>query len=683
MSSFHQLLRKQLHLPQLKQIHAQILTQSLSFNPPLISCLIHSYLSSQNLNSATFLFDHYPSSSIPPTILWNLIIRAHSKTSNCYEPVKYLRRMLSIDRSFTVLPDDYTFTFVVTSCSRHGSCLYGELVHGLVVKFGFVTGLFVGNALVNMYSVFARPWDAQKVFDEMSDRDVFSWTSLLGGYAKHGCIDKARGIFERMPLRNDVSWVVMISGFVNAGRYIDALDYFDGMLGDGKVKPNEAAIVCALSSCANLGALDRGDLIHEYIERNRIPVSSNICTALVDMYAKCGRIDCARRVFDTMSKRDVHNYTSMISGLSIHGHGQDAMWVFSKMIAEGIEPNEITILGILNGCSHSGLVQEGTSIFNDMEKLWGIAPRVEHYGSYVDLLGRAGHLERAFDVVKTMPIEPDLVIWRSLLSACRTHRDVNVAERVMNHVRQLGSCGQILLSSLYAYMGNWESVGLMRKEMSPRRNTAELGCSWIELDGVTHEFRVDDQLHPQISEIRDKLKEILDKAKLEGYTTNTAQVTFDLSEEDKEQAVSLHSEKLAIAFALLSTKPGKLIRIVKNLRTCEDCHSAFKAISRVYDREIIVRDRSRFHTFKQGKCSCNDFCIIALLTNMFTSMRVGNLAYYTVANKALLAQLGPRCSQITRRDVVGPSHRSRLEHNTRHWNCNDDMNFNKVVPLLS
>ena len=343
------------------------------------------------------------------------------------------------------------------------------------------------------------------------------------------------------------------------------------------------------------------------MERNNISKTPNICTALIDMYAKCGRIDCAIQVFNGISKRDMYNFTSMISGSSIHGLGKDVMKVFSQMLAEGIKPNEITILGVLNGCSHSGLVEEGTSIFNNMEKLWGIVPKIEHYGSYVDLLGRAGHLDKAYNVAKSMPMDPDAVIWRTLLSACRTHRDVSLGERIVDHLRQLGSSGQVLLSSLYAYMGKWESVIHMRKQMGERRNTSELGCSWIEVNGVTHEFRVDDRLHPQILEIREKLNEILEKAKLGGYASSTTQVTFDLSEEDKEQAISLHSEKLAIAFGLMSTKPGTLIRIVKNLRTCEDCHLALKVISRVFDREIIVRDRSRFHIFKQGSCSCNDY----------------------------------------------------------------------------
>ncbi|GMH31419.1 hypothetical protein Nepgr_033262 [Nepenthes gracilis] len=352
------------------------------------------------------------------------------------------------------------------------------------------------------------------------------------------------------------------------------------MLGNKKAKPNEAVLVCALSACAHLGALDQGRWIHVHMDRNEVSQSPNICTALIDMYAKCGRVDCARQVFDRIHKRDVHNFTSMISGLSIHGHGMDAVQVFSQMVSEKVNPNEITILGVLNGCSHSGLIEEGTSIFNNMERLWGLLPRIEHYGCYVDLLARGGHLEKAMEVVKNMPMEPDIIIWRALLSACRTHRNASLGGQIINHIRKLDPSGQkngqVLLSNLYASLGKWESAVEERELISQRKDRSDLGCSWIEVNGSVHEFHVDDQLHPQVLGIRDKLNEVLKKAKHGGYIANTMQVTFDLSEEDKEQAVARHSEKLAIAFGLLTTEPRTLIRIVKNLRTCEDCHSALK-----------------------------------------------------------------------------------------------------------
>ncbi|KAL3835167.1 hypothetical protein ACJIZ3_009903 [Penstemon smallii] len=507
------------------------------------------------------------------------------------------------------LPDHYTFTFLITSSAHQKSFFYGESVHGMLIRNGSVLNLYVANSLMNMYAVFGRADHAYKVFDEMPVRDVFSWTSLLSSYAKNGKMWRAGEVFSEMPVRNDVSWAVMISGFVSCGMYTEALRYFHEMLRE--LTPNEAVLVCALSACAHLGSLDQGKWIHGYIDNNRIPETSNITTALIDMYAKCGRIDCAYNLFDNVPRRDVQNFTSMISGLSIHGLGEDAIHVFQQMLAEKLKPNGITILGVLNGCSHSGLVQQGSSIFYNMESLWGVVPKIEHYGCYIDMLGRAGYFAKAFGVLKSMPVSPDLVVWRALLSACRIHRNATFAERIVNHLEQLDphTCAgtDVLLAKLYASLGKWENVALLRKIMGKKNNQLDIGCSWIEINGVVHEFRVSDTLHPQIVEVKEKLREILERVRLFGYAADATHVSFDISEEDKEHAVAWHSEKLAIAFGLMNTPPGASILIVKNLRTCEDCHTVLKAISKIFDREIIVRDRSRFHTFSEGKCSCKDY----------------------------------------------------------------------------
>ncbi|KAL2539519.1 Pentatricopeptide repeat-containing protein [Abeliophyllum distichum] len=419
--------------------------------------------------------------------------------------------MLTLDHPFSAVPDDYTFTSVITSCAHQKSIVHGEIIHGMVKKNGYLMNLYVANSLINMYAVFARVDDAHKVFNEMSELDVFSWTSLLGAYAKGGKMDLASQLFEEMPVRNDVSWAVMISGSVGCGRYAKALAYFCKLgKSEPKVKLNEAIIVCALSACAHLGALDQGSWIHGNIDKNGILETSNVRTALINMYAKCGRIDCANRVFDNISRPDVHNFTSLISGLSIHGLGRHAIRMFNRMLVDKIKPNEVTVLGVLNGCSHSGLVKQGLSIFYNMESSWGILPKIEHYGCFVDLLGRAGYLAKAFGVVKSMPIDPDIVVWRALLSACRVHRRTYLGERIINHIGQLDSQSrrgaEILLSNLYASLGKWDNVSLVRQVMSKQKNQSDIGCSWIEVNGVVHEFRVADQLHPQIIEIRNKLK---------------------------------------------------------------------------------------------------------------------------------------------------------------------------------
>ncbi|KAK2965114.1 hypothetical protein RJ640_005277 [Escallonia rubra] len=520
--------------------------------------------------------------------------------------------MLLLGEDNLISPDDYTFTFVITSCSSNPTLIkYGKNVHGMVVKSGCNSDIHVGNSLVSLYGSFSRMVDAQKVFGEMPQRDIFTWTSLLRGFATCGEMVVAREWFCKMPQRNDVSWAVMIAGYVGHELYNDALKCFHWMLTDGNAKPNEAVLVSVLSACAHLGALDQGKWIHIYIERSGMAQSSNISTALIDMYAKCGQIDCAKQVFNGTGKRDLLTWTSMISGFSMHGLGREALELFARMLAEGIKPDNVTLIGVLNACSHSGRVEEGLSIFYEMEHSWGIAPKLEHYGCLIDLLSRSGRLESAFESVKSMPIKPDAVLWRALLSACRVHGNIGLGERIISHITQLdpgSGGGYVLLSNLYASLGQWDSVNKVRKGMNHREPGSYPGCSYIEIDGVVHEFLAADRLHPRIVEINYKLNEVMKRIYIDGgYVPVTKLVLFDLSEEEKEQAISWHSEKLAIAFGLLSTAEGTPIRIVKNLRICEDCHSAMKAIARVYNREIVVRDRSRFHTFRDGNCSCNDF----------------------------------------------------------------------------
>ncbi|CAM8972638.1 unnamed protein product [Rhodiola kirilowii] len=606
---FH-FLKQHPSLAQLQQIHAQVITQSLARHPSLSSCLIRYYLTSSHRVYARILFDQYPSPP-PPILLWNLIIKAYSKVTHCNETFGLFCKLLRLARFEMVVPDEYTFTSVFATCARQMSSVYGEMVHALVVKTGFELNLSVGNSVLYFYSVFSKLVDAHKVLEEMPERDEFTWNSLLCGYAKNGYMSKAVEIFERIPLKNDVSWTVMVSGFVGDGRFMDAVKCFDDLIGEGKVKPNEAVIVCVLSACAHLGALDRGRSTHLYIQNSGIGETPNISSVLVDMYAKCGRIDFAVNVFSKIRKPDVNNFTSIIMAYSLHGFGKEALNCFSKMLKENVKPDEVTLLAVLSGCSHSGLVQQGSSVFHDMERLYGLRPWIEHYGCYIDLLGRAGYSEKAFEVLMNMPMDPDIVIWRSLLNSCKIHRNVKLGEKILNHVSRLSFRGQdggeVLLSNLYASLGKWEGVIKIRELMVEKKSKSNPGRSWIEVNGVTHEFRVADHLHPQIFIIREKLTEVLKMASLAGYVSATSQVSFDLSEEDKIEAVSVHSEKLAVSFGLISTDAGTSIRIVKNLRTCEDCHSALKYISHVYNREIIVRDRSRFHTFKDGICSCNDF----------------------------------------------------------------------------
>ncbi|CAN1305811.1 Pentatricopeptide repeat-containing protein At4g02750 [Linum perenne] len=303
------------------------------------------------------------------------------------------------------------------------------------------------------------------------------------------------------------------------------------------------------------------------------------------MYAKCGKINTARKVFDTMKKRDVISWNSMIDAYGIHGL-------------------------VLSACGHSGLVDEGKHWFSSMTRDFGIIPRIDHYICMTDLLSRAGLLDEVYKFIQDMPFKPDVRIWGSVLASCKIHKNIELGERVSKEIERLGpeSTGNfVLLSNMYSTIGRWDDaaqVRLTQKEMGFKKSP---GCSWIEIDGTIHAFVGGDRSHPLSQQINKKLDELQVEMKKLGYTAESSYVFQDVEEEEKDTILLYHSEKLAIAFGILSLSPSKPILVTKNLRVCGDCHSAIKLISLITKRDITVRDASRFHHFKDGNCNCGDF----------------------------------------------------------------------------
>jgi pentatricopeptide repeat protein len=338
--------------------------------------------------------------------------------------------------------------------------------------------------------------------------------------------------------------------------------------------------------------------------------STSLKNSLIDMYSKCGDIDIARGVFDDISAKDVVSWNAMIQGLALHGLGKEALAQFHLMLNTGIQPDDITFIGVLSACSHAGLIQEGRQHFNDIRARYGISPKLEHYGCMVDLLCRAGLLDEAIDFIRKMPLEPNGAIWGAVLGACRVFKNVKLGEEAARHLLNLELKNDgiyVLLSNIYARTQKWEEVRRVRKLMREKGIRKTPGCSSIVINGVSHTFLVEDRSHPETTEIYLMLNQMTQKLKLAGYVAETSEVLVNIDELDKEDSVSLHSERLAISYGLLKTQPGAKILILKNLRVCSDCHSAFKLISKIYKRKITVRDRSRFHHFKDGSCSCKDY----------------------------------------------------------------------------
>lgn len=433
---------------------------------------------------------------------------------------------------------------------------------------------------------------------------------MIDGYVRMGDLRASRELFDSMPNKSVVSWNVMISGCAQNGHFKEAIEMFHDMqLGD--VPPNYVTLVSVLPAVSRLGAIELGKWVHLFAEKNEIEIDDVLGSALIDMYSKCGSIDKAVQVFEGIrNKKNPITWSAIIGGLAMHGRARDALDHFWRMQQAGVTPSDVVYIGVLSACSHAGLVEEGRSIYYHMVNIVGLLPRIEHYGCMVDLLGRAGCLEEAEQLILNMPVKPDDVILKALLGACKMHGNIEMGERIAKilmgwYPHDSGS--YVALSNMFASEGNWEGVVKVRLKMKELDIRKDPGCSWIELDGVIHEFLVEDDSHPRAEGIHSMLEEMSDRLRSVGYRPNTTQVLLNMDEKEKQSALHYHSEKIAIAFGLISTRPQTPLQIVKNLRVCEDCHSSIKLVSKIYNRKIIVRDRKRFHHFENGSCSCMDY----------------------------------------------------------------------------
>lgn len=575
-----------------------MLRQAHENNPILNFKLQKSYSSLGRLDRSVSLFHR---TANPNVFFYTAIINAHSARGLHFEALDLYVQMLCQG----VEPNGFTFSSLLKCCSIQD----GILLHSHVIKFGFDGDLFVRTGLLDVYAKGGDVVSARQLFDTMPERSLVSLTAMLSCHAKHGDLDDARELFDGMQERDVVCWNVMIDGYTQHSRPNDALTLFRRML-KAKVKPNEVTILSVLSACGQLGALELGKWVHSYIGNNNLRVNVLVGTALIDMYGKCGRLDDARLIFDNIPTKDVVVWNSMIVGYAMHGFSQEALELFDEMCRLGFRPTDITFIGVLNACAHGGLVSEGKKLFSLMKEAYNLQPKVEHYGCMVNLLGRAGNLEEAYELIEGMSIDPDPVLWGTLLGACRLHSNLSLGEEIAEFLvsRNLANDGTyVLLSNIYASLGNWEGVAKVRAMMKETGIQKEPGCSSIEINNKVHEFLAGDLRHPKSKEIYMMLEEINRRLEAHGYSPRIDTVLHDVGEREKEQSLRVHSERLAISFGLISTSPGTTIKIVKNLRVCSDCHTVTKLISKITGRRIVVRDRNRFHHFENGTCSCGDY----------------------------------------------------------------------------
>ncbi|CAN6971593.1 unnamed protein product [Brassica rapa subsp. trilocularis] len=462
------------------------------------------------------------------------------------------------------------------------------------------------------YTLSGRMEEAEEFFEAMPVRPVIACNAMIVGLGERGEIGKARRVFDSMNERDDATWRGMIKGYERNGFELEAIDLFGVMQRQG-VRPSFPSLISVLSVCGALASLEYGRQVHAHLVRCRFDVDVYVASVLMTMYVKCGELAKAKLVFDRFPSKDVIMWNSIISGYASHGLGEEALKVFHEMPSSGTMPNKVTIIAILTACSYAGKVEEGVEIFESMESRFCVAPSVEHYSCTVDMLGRAGRIDEAMKLIKTMTVKPDATVWGALLGACRTHSRLDLAEvaaKKLFEIEPENAGPYVLLSSINASRANWGDVAEMRKDMRNKNVSKFPGCSWIEVDKKVHTFfRGDVRNHPEktlISMMLEKTEGLLREA---GYSPDCSHVLHDVDEEEKMDNLRLHSERLAVAYGLLKLPEGVPIRVIKNLRVCGDCHAAIKLISKVMEREIILRDANRFHHFKKGVCSCKDYCI--------------------------------------------------------------------------
>lgn len=656
-----------------KQIHAHAIKTQFDSNAFVVTGLVDMYAKCKCILEAEYLFELAPDKR--NHVLWTAMVTGYSQNGDGHKAIECFRDM----RGEGIECNQFTFPSILTACGSISACGFGAQVHGCIVRSGFGANVFVGSALVDMYSKCGDLSNARRMLETMEVDDPVSWNSMIVGcvrqglgeealslfrimhlrhmkideftypsvlncfsfvmdmrnamsvhslivktgfeayklvnnalvdmYAKRGYFDYAFDVFEKMTDKDVISWTSLVTGCVHNGSYEEALRLFCEMRIMG-IHPDQIVIAAVLSACAELTVLEFGKQVHANFLKSGLGSSLSVDNSLVSMYAKCGCIEDANKVFDSMEIQDVITWTALIVGYAQNGRGRESLNFYNDMIASGVKPDFITFIGLLFACSHAGLVEHGRSYFQSMEEVYGIKPGPEHYSCMIDLLGRSGKLMEAKELLNQMAVQPDATVWKALLAACRVHGNVELGERAANNLFELepkNAVPYVLLSNLYSAAGKWEEAAKTRRLMKLRGVSKEPGCSWIEMSSKVHRFMSEDRSHPRTAEIYSKVDEIMILIKEAGYVPDMNFALHDMDEEGKELGLAYHSEKLAVAFGLLTMPPGAPIRIFKNLRICGDCHTAMKYVSGVFHRHVILRDSNCFHHFREGACSCSDY----------------------------------------------------------------------------
>lgn len=548
--------------------------------------MMSSYLQTGNMQKSIDLFRQLPRKD---TASWNTIIDGLMRNGCESISLELLYEMVAAGPAF----NRHTFSISLVLVSSLSVLELGKQIHTQVLKVRVLDDRFVRNSLVDMYCKCGEMEKAVAIFKYLPSEPATR-------NSEEPCDDA---------VAESVSWSSMVSGYVQNGMFEDALKTFRSMV-CSQVEVDKFTLTSVFSSCASAGVLELGRQVHGYIQKIGHGLDVFLGSSIIDMYVKCGSLNDAWLIFEQAKDRNVVLWTSMISGCASHGHGREAIQLFELMINERIAPNEVTFVGILNACSHAGLLEEGCKYFRLMTERYSIRPGVEHFTCMVDLYGRAGHLNEIKKFIHNNDISNLSSVWRSFLSSCRLHKNIKMGIWVSKKLLELepfDTGPYILLSSICATEHRWEEAAEIRSLMQQRGVKKDPGQSWIQLKNQVHSFVMGDRSHAQDTQIYSYLDELIGRLKQIGYSADVTTVVQDVEQEQRQILLGFHSEKLAIAYGIISTANGTPIRVMKNLRICIDCHKFIKYTSQLLGREIIVRDIHRFHHFKHGHCSCRDY----------------------------------------------------------------------------
>ncbi|XP_024992845.1 pentatricopeptide repeat-containing protein At4g33990 [Cynara cardunculus var. scolymus] len=553
--------------------HLYVIKHGLESDLFVGNAFVNFYAKFGELEHAQKIFDNLVTRDL---VSWNSIIAAYEQNGNP-DCALNLFHELQING---FKPDLLTLVSVASSIAQSRDSQSSRCVHGFILRrCWFVKDVIIGNAVVDMYAKLGDMDSAIKLFGSICFKDVVSWNTLITGYGQNGLACEAIEVYRMM---------VKTEG----------------------IMPNQGTWASIIPAYAHIGALKEGATTHGRVLKSGLLSDVFIGTCLIDLYGKCGEVEDALSLFYQVPRKSSVPWNAVISCLGIHGHGDKSLQLFRHMLDEGVQPDTITFISLLSACSHSGLVEQGERFFNLMQHDYGIKPSLKHYGCLVDLLGRAGQLEKAYNFIKSMPLQPDASVWGALLGACRIYGNAELGKVASDRLLEVDPDNvgyYVLLSNIYANAGKWEGVNRVRSLANSKGLKKTPGWSSIELNNKMEVFYTGNQSHPQCDLIYEELENLTAKMTILGYIPDYSFVLQDVEEDEKQHILTSHSERLAIAFGIINTPSKTPIRIFKNLRVCGDCHNATKFISKITEREIIVRDSNRFHNFKDGVCSCGDY----------------------------------------------------------------------------